>query len=115
MNEQELNPGIRETVAFLRSKGFHTTDSGDGVTHDFECDQAYPYVYMRSLPDLLRADAEELLGVLRGEGVEVGQITDDSLGVSIQATYDPVDQTAVLMLTGLDDMKLATARSVAKR
>lgn len=61
-----LNPGIRETVAFLRQKGFNTTDSGDGVTHDFGCDRDYAYVCMTVSPaDSLVAEADRLLGILR--------------------------------------------------
>lgn len=34
-----LNPGIARTVQWLNSQGFMTTDSGDGATHDHECDR----------------------------------------------------------------------------
>jgi hypothetical protein len=34
-----LNPGIAKTVALLNWMGYRTTDSGDGETHDHECDR----------------------------------------------------------------------------
>ena len=40
-----LNPGIRRLVAWLNhTHKLGTTDSGDGVTGDFECDWGRPYV-----------------------------------------------------------------------
>lgn len=41
-----MNPGIAYTVKTLREWGFDTTDSGDGQTHDHECDLPVPYVYI---------------------------------------------------------------------
>lgn len=51
-----LNPGIRNAVAWLRARGFNTCDSGDGSTHEHDCDLAEPYVHM--LLDQEKAFAE---------------------------------------------------------
>lgn len=43
---QFMNPGIRHTVQVLREWGFKTVDSGDGCTHDHQCDLPIPYVHI---------------------------------------------------------------------
>ena len=40
----KLNPGIVKTVKMLNDAGYTTTDSGDGETHDYECDRDVGYV-----------------------------------------------------------------------
>lgn len=45
---KDLNPGIRFLVEALNKRGLKTTDSGDGVTHDFACDRDHPYVVVQT-------------------------------------------------------------------
>lgn len=115
----DLNPGIRRTVAFLRAHGFDTCDSGDGRTHDHPCDRPYPYVTMRCDPARLAAESDRLRGALTATGVLVVNSTrawdhdgDSPAGVTIGASYDPCDGVGVIDLAGLDDDRLvATARA----
>ena len=56
----DINPGIRELVSRLNAAGFKTVDSGDGETHDFECDRSYGYVVVLAPPTSLARTAEEI-------------------------------------------------------
>lgn len=106
----QLNPGIRRTVCWLRSLGFNTTDSGDGQTHEHECDRPYAYVSMRGVQD----DADRLRRVLMQAGIPVlngveawGQEgAERPLGVTIAYSYDPADGVGVVDLIGLCDEML---------
>jgi len=99
-----LNPGIRLTVAALSAAGFETCDSGDGETHQEECDREGSYVVIKSTSRDLTAEAADLVLFLRHNGIEVVQIGCD--GVQIQATYDPVDDTAIIDVSGIHDSLL---------
>lgn len=101
-----LDPGIRQTVAWLRGHGFNTTDSGDGKAkfeegRGFEGVLDFPHVFMKvTPPDQLLEQACRLRQLIVNDTpvyLEPGQI---------QATYDPVDGSAVLALYGIDDAQL---------
>lgn len=99
-----INPGIIKLVAWLNSQSFETTDSGDGKTHDFECDRAESYVVIKVEPsygvmraDLLWAKIKERFGI------EIQPISENTTEPAIQLTYDPANQLAFIDLTGLDD------------
>ena len=72
---QPLNPGIVNLVTILNEHGFKTCDSGDGVTHDHECDRDYPYVVVMSDKTKLIEDTDRLMAVLYIMGVEVVPFT----------------------------------------
>ena len=103
-----LNPGIKRTVCWLWCHNFLTCDSGDGETHEYECDREVAYVVMTVHPGILITEADRLLQLLRSVGVEVEPVSDGD-GVVIQATYDPANQTAVLELFGFKDSMLPEA------
>jgi hypothetical protein len=99
---EEMNPGIRRTVAFLRSLGFTTTDSGDGKTHEHECDRDEPYVVMSvEEPYELAREADRLCRALENHGIHVTAVGEGA--PAIQASYDPANGIGVLDLMGLDD------------
>lgn len=93
INYEELDPGIRDTVALLRSHGFETTDSGDGVSkfadgaEPMDCAIDIPHVFcvlddMHAETFFNEADrAQELLG-------------DEW---TVEATYAPKDGHSLLM------------------
>jgi hypothetical protein len=99
-----LNPGIRKTVAWLRANGFQTVDSGDGKTHEYECDQEAPYVVMTARAHDLASKAGYLYFLLCHLGVPMVPIGGD--GVWIQATFDPGDGSALIQIENLDDALL---------
>lgn len=92
-----LDPGIRETVRMLRSWGFNTTDSGDGITKG-EDGLSHPHVFIVCDPPEMLAQADSLSYRLTSLGIAVGQVGED---ISIQATYDPITGTAIIMLCGV--------------
>ena len=106
---ENLNPGIRRTVAWLRSLGFNTVDSGDGETHDYGCDRPRAYVAMTvpqlvGCPAALVTEAERLASEVRKLGIPVWEQSENG-EVWIQASYDPANGIGVLDLNGLrDDM-----------
>lgn len=102
-----LNPGIRETVAFLRAHGFATIDSGDGRTHEYECDQSVAYVHMRVMPpDDLISESQRLYDLLGDRIVFSDPVMDGdtvTLGPMIEAHYSPRDGIATISLWHVDD------------
>lgn len=102
----DLDPGIRDVVQLLWAHGFTTTDSGDGVTKYmlYGDDEALtaPHVAITTNPDRLFDDAERLRDALVAEGITLrpGQI---------QASYDPVDDSCVLLLLDVNDEALDDA------
>jgi len=102
----ELNPGIRRLVGWLRANGFDTCDSGDGQTHDHECDRSYPYVTIIAPKWELVAQADRLNRLLVDVGVPIRSISEEPLHGAIQATYDPADGSGVIDLTGVSDKDL---------
>jgi len=96
-----LDPGVRDLVVWLRSHGFNTTDSGDGVTKRAAGNTDaldVPHVFMRvDLSVHLRAEAlrlQYLLGLFAHLTPQPGRI---------EASYDPANGIAILMLMGVSD------------
>lgn len=110
INYDELDPGIRETVRWLRSLEFETTDSGDGVTKGADGWET-PHVYMQTDSRHLLSDAHRLLFILNESRIEVAEV--GSAAVQIQATYDPANMSAWLAVLGLDDAKLLASDALA--
>lgn len=100
-----LNPGIRKLVALLNANGFVTVDSGDGVTHDHDCDREYAYVVCQTEPDLLLRETDGLVALMAKHGVSVMAQSEDGTPC-IQATYDPIDGSALIDLMNVTDAML---------
>ena len=117
MNEPDvttLDPGIRDTVQWMLDLGYETTDSGDGKTKPAQGDAdalPYPHVSMRTTRERLTFDADKLLEQLREIGIPIAPAGEDASRPAIQATYDPADGSALLILTGVDDALFAANRS----
>lgn len=111
LNYDELDPGIRRTVRWLRSLGYDACDSGDGKTKleaGWSPNDArnHPHVVMRVHPDLLAEAADALRADVHAIGATVLSI-GQGMGVWIQASYDPAGgAVAVLDIMGLDDSML---------
>lgn len=105
----KVNPGIRRTVQTLRSWGFETCDSGDGETHDYECDMPVPYVHIKCPhPLTLVGEAMRLHERLKLAGIDFSSPPNpqfDPEGFerhpSIEASYSPVDGHAFITLTNV--------------
>ena len=113
MNYDELDPGIRETVRFLRGLGVETSDSGDGVTKiatgwDKAEAMDFPHVWAHyDNPIIAITRAKAIVRELRQMGVPLA--ANGTPGVTISVAYDPVDESTALMVDGLDDSILYTA------
>jgi hypothetical protein len=92
----KLNPGIVKTVEWLQARGFQTTDSGDGATHDYECDMPIPYVHMLVEPDKLVSETRRLRDELATIGVVTEPTNETGTAKSIEASFDPHTNLAVL-------------------
>jgi len=101
MSLSDLDPGVRELVAFLRANRFETTDSGDGVTKVEALTEGealdYPHVVIVVEDSCnLVQEADRLLNVLIDAGVEL-----DHGG--IEASYDPLDGSSILLIQDVED------------
>jgi hypothetical protein len=103
-----LDPGITKVVAWLQEHEFTTTDSGDGkskaeliATGDA---LDFPHVFMTVDREFIIEEAHRLRIELENAGIT--PVSSGMVGVTVVVTYDPVDETAILMLTGLDDSML---------
>ena len=109
-NYDELDPGIRRTVRWVRSLGLETTDSGDGVTklglgwgEGLEA-LAFPHVIIDAPKLRCLHIGISLARKLVALGIEMGQIGGDKPW--IQCDYDPFLCKGLVTLGGLNDAML---------
>lgn len=106
VNYDELDPGIRETVRWLQNQGFHTVDSGDGISKSetYAEDEylPFPHVAILTTPSSLVGTANRLRSCLEQAGFSFDS-ADPSVGPFIEATYSPNDGTAVVLLSNVSD------------
>jgi hypothetical protein len=105
---QALDPGIRETVRRLREAGFDTSDSGDGRSKPADPVEVldFPHVAIRASASSLIGEAERLRFFLSDAGLTVepfGMEPEPEKRIGIQASYDPSNGSAIVLLTGLSD------------
>lgn len=108
-NPDDLNPGIREVVLWLRKMGHETTDSGDGVTNvaaGMEGALPFPHVFIVGphSHDSLWEQADRLHKFISCAALEAGV---DVSSMYVEANYSTADERAILMLANFDDAKLA--------
>jgi hypothetical protein len=75
-----LDPGIRRVVVWLRSLGYRTTDSGDGVSKPPEARVMgdRPHVFMVVPTDNFFADVDRLADAVDAFGIECGEWDQDA-------------------------------------
>jgi hypothetical protein len=111
-NPDDLDPGIRRTVLWLRKAGFDTTDSGDGVSkfkvaEPMEGALDYPHVVCVLKPEELYYEAIFMARLVQAQGVKVVQNGRREPGqAEVQASLDPADGSAILVLAGVGDAEL---------
>ena len=92
----ELDPGIRETVRWLRAMGFDTCDSGDGKSLD------YAHVFIQVRPPMgLESECKRLHFLLTQAGCCIEPVGHSKIW--IEGTYDPSDGSAIIALIGVND------------
>lgn len=99
---EQLDPNIRETVRRLHELGFRTTDSGDGSKAGvMDCAIGEAMVAIHVNPRDLASEAMRLAKCLTAAGIELLEVGSE--GPQIQASYDPIEGTAVIALYRVDD------------
>lgn len=97
MSDEPLNPGIADLVRYLQAQGFDTTDSGDGVTNiGMEGMLPFRHVVVPCGAGMLIRRAADLAQAARRYGLDVKPQGEG--GWYVQAMYDPVNDSGVLML-----------------
>jgi hypothetical protein len=93
----DIQPRLRKTVTWLRSLGFKTCDSGDGVINveaGMEGALDIPHVAMAVDSDKMKEESHRLYDACLLAGISG----------KIEVSYDPADGVAILMLYDvLDD------------
>lgn len=97
-SEKSLNPGIQKTVEWLNGLGFKTTDSGDGKTHDFGCDQPCSYVHIMVSPENLIHETIKLKMELKVKGIDVMPMNEENSVPCILSEYNPAEKFATISL-----------------
>lgn len=103
-----VNPGVQRLVGWLRSKGFDTTDSGDGVTNvaaGIEYALDFPHVAIAVNKDRMVQEADALADLLAEHGIPI-HMNHYEERPWIDATYCPGDQTALIFLNHVSDKDL---------
>ena len=105
---EDLNPGIAETVTWLNSLGYETTDSGDGGTHSYGCDRDGPYVVIRvAAIDLVPRTNSVYNAILTHLCAE-----DAPHWLNIEGVYQPsLGNMALIDINGISDARMGFARS----
>ena len=99
-----MNPNIQKLVKELNSWGFLTTDSGDGQTHDFECDREYPYVVIKGDHHTIIADSMRLMFLLKEKHeIKFKSLNEQGETPYIQANYSPIDGHAFIEILNITD------------
>lgn len=102
-----LSPGIKTLVLWLNTNGFQTIDSGDGsnAAAGMGCAIATPMVAILTCNDHMAQEADRLMTMLETRGVDFTAPPQDCADPehevtwpSIQASYDPGDGNAVIVL-----------------
>lgn len=99
---EELDYGIRYTVRWLQDHNFKTTDSGDGISKKAAIADGealdYPHVFMSVDPRAMIHESHRLKDLL-----EVKNLLEKA---SIEASYDPYNEIAIIALINIDDNDL---------
>lgn len=103
---EQLDPGIREVVRFLRVNGFAVTDSGDG-TGPLRSGNEGAIVFIATTAEKLVAETDRLWQLLVDATADK---VKSCPSVEVEAHYDPQTELAEIFLTGLDDAFFASLR-----
>lgn len=98
----KLSPNIRLTVNYFHVMGYETTDSGDGSNYKngMECAIPEPMVVIKvSTKEDLLSDATYIFENMCDDFGE----NKVRKHVSIDASYSPIDEVAVIIIVGMDD------------
>jgi len=91
-----LSPGVKDAVLFLNKLEFETCDSGDGSNYSngMECAMPFPNIIIQSTKADLFSESDRLAILFKRKGIT---------NITIEASYDPVDGSALIMLLDHDN------------
>lgn len=112
LDYEAIDPGIRETVRWLRRcLDGDTVDSGDGRSKVEAIAEGealpYPHVMMRGTVDT----ADWLARAIKDMGVALVENGSEEPGAQVSFSYDPVNEVGIVALTHFDDSMLALERA----
>ena len=113
LGDENLNPGIVQLVKLLNDAGFGTTDSGDGETHDHDCDRDHGYVVIMTDSANLVTETDRLKTVLEQAGILVvpQDMGRPEVGCCyVQAMYCPADGFAIIDVMHVHDRMIRPTR-----
>ena len=101
-DETKIQPTMRKVCRWLRSNGYVTTDSGDGVINvlagmEGALDRPHVFMQVGSPYDGVRS-AQGLLKLCQEKGL--------AEGYRIEYLYSPIDGVGVLALYGVSDAQM---------
>ena len=101
-----ISPNVRKLVWWLNENGFKTTDSGDGSNYEAGMEGACPFLMVAITVEHLNLVPESdrlcrLLNKCFGITFECG-----SIGPNIEASYNPGDSSACIVLTYVTDIQM---------
>ncbi len=108
----DLPKRLRKTIEWLNRQGFKTTDSGDGQNHadGMECALEFVHIVVVADPGVMAAEADRLHLLFSRAGVDFGKVVLDVAvqngedpASKIEATYDPQDEVATIIIYGVED------------
>lgn len=97
----QISHGVRALVRQLNEWGFETTDSGGGSNYvaAMECAVDFPMVTIRvSRPSQLITQAHAVWHMLERAGVPMGKPDAAGNARTVEATYNPADTEALLLV-----------------
>lgn len=113
LDYESLDPDVRDVVRMLQGQGFNTTDSGDGIAK-FDADgielpdweggtsgAGVAHVVVVVEPADLAAEADRMADIIRAAGVVLDPLGPELDTAAIQASYDPANHIAVIILSGV--------------
>lgn len=117
INYSTIDPGIRQTVKFLRDVcGLNTTDSGDGVSKG-EDGLSFPHVFaVVEDPEQVVKTCKRVAIALWEQGVRPVSTPPDMSELEpgtavIECNYNVADGVAIVQVLGLSDDGLRLARA----
>lgn len=113
LDYSQLDAGIRDTVRWLRARGYHTSDSGDGTkAGEMDCAWPVPMVVIQVPRDELAKVCDAIASELQARGISLSEPNTDPYtpgAIVLHGSYDPRSKAeGVIVLSGVDDALLAS-------
>jgi len=103
MSSEELQPGIKMTVEWLRGHGFNVMESGDGKSGlETESNMAYASMVVEPSENLV-SETRRLVVLLAERGIRCSDDLEDDVSPFVFAAFEPALDQAVIDVCNVDD------------